>query len=159
MRTKFSNGDLGDSAHVERLWRASAGSAHGKMWPSPELRVTVDIDGRPFSFPDADAMSAILVLANKAAQYGVFRFIDYAGHEPQLADRLREITLHWYARIPKIAGAPERLEDVPGYPPDATHIATPDRDQQWPAPFPEPFGVPIFCPQSERREPAASSMA
>ncbi|MGV8912141.1 MAG: hypothetical protein ACOH14_05930 [Rhodoglobus sp.] len=116
IRTNLSDSDLGDPAQVERLWRASAGSAHGKMWPSLELRVSAEVDGRQISFPDADAMSAILVLADRVTQYGVFRFIDYAGHEPQLAERLRETSLRWYARIPKLAGAPERLEDVPGYP-------------------------------------------
>ena len=117
VRTNLSDGDLADPAQVERLWRASAGSAHGKMWPSLELRVSVERDGRSFSFPDADAMSAILVLANRVTQYGVFRFIDYAGHEPQLAERLRATSLSWYARIPKVPGAPTRLEDVSGYPP------------------------------------------
>ncbi|WP_100813164.1 hypothetical protein [Microbacterium lacus] len=127
VRTKFSAGDLGDSAQVERLWRASAGSAHGKMWPSLELRVSVELDGQPFTFPDVDAMSAILMLANRVTQYGVFRFIDYAGHEPQLAERLRATSLRWYARIPKVPGAPERLEDVPGYPPPRPTPGAPDR--------------------------------
>ena len=119
VRTNLSDGDLGNPAQVERLWRAAAGSAHGKMWPSLELRVSVEVDGRRFSFPDADAMSAILVLANRVTQYGVFRFIDYAGHEPELAERLRATSLRWYARIPKVAGAPERLEDVRGFPSSA----------------------------------------
>lgn len=126
VRTNFSDGDLGDPAQVERLWRASAGSAHGKMWPSLELRVSVELDGQPFSFPDADAMSAILVLANRVTQYGVLRFIDYAGHTPQLKERLQATSLRWYARIPKVAGAPERLEDAPGYPPGAANSATSD---------------------------------
>jgi len=117
VRTSLADGDLADPAQVERLWRASAGSAHGKVWPSLELRVSVELDGRTFSFPDANAMSAILVLADRVTRYGVFRFIDYAGHEPQLAERLRTTSLRWYARIPKVAGAPERLEDFPGYPP------------------------------------------
>jgi hypothetical protein len=129
VRTNLSDGDLGDPAQVERLWRASAGSAHGKMWPSLELRVSVEVNGRPFSFPDADAMSAILVLANTVTQYGVLRFIDYAGHEPQLADRVRATSLRWYARIPKVAGAPERLEDVPGYLLAAANSATSDNRQ------------------------------
>jgi len=115
VRTKLSDGDLGDPAQVERLWRASAGSAHGKMWPSLELRVSVEVGGRPVSFPDADAMSAILVLANKVTQYGVFRFIDYAGHEPQLGERLQATAQRLYARLPRISGAPGRLEDVPGH--------------------------------------------
>lgn len=129
VRMNLSGGELSDPAQVERLWRASAGSAHGKMWPSLELRVSVELDGRPFSVPDAEAMSAILVLANRVTQYGVFRFIDYAGHEPQLAERLRATSRRWYARIPKVAGAPERLEDVPGYPPGAVNSATSDDGQ------------------------------
>lgn len=129
VRTNLSDGDLADPAQVERLWRASAGSAHGKMWPSLELRVSVEVDGRPFSFPNADAMSAILVLANTVTQYGVLRFIDYAGHEPQLAERLRTTSLRLYARIPKVAGAPERLEDVSGYMSAAANCATSDNRQ------------------------------
>lgn len=128
VRNHLSDGDLGDPAQVERLWRASAGSAHGKMWPSLELRVTVEVDGQPLSFPDADAMSAILVLANRVTQYGVLRFIDYAGHEPGLAERLHTTALRWYARIPKVPEAPDRLEEVPGYPP-ATNFSTPGNRQ------------------------------
>ena len=115
VRTKMPDDDLGDSAQVERLWRASAGSAHGKMWPSIELRVSVEVDGRSVSFPDANAISAILVLANKVTRYGVFRFIDYAGHEPQLAERLQATSQRWYALIPKVMGAPEQWEGAPGY--------------------------------------------
>lgn len=129
VRTNLSDGDLAGPAQVERLWRASAGSAHGKMWPSLELRVSVELDGRPFSFPDADAMSAILVLANRVTQHGVFRFIGYAGHEPQLAERLRATSSRWYARVPKVAGAPERLQDVPGYPPVPADSASSDNSQ------------------------------
>ncbi|MCZ4068832.1 hypothetical protein O1W71_14230 [Microbacterium sp. H37-C3] len=126
VRNHVSDGDLGNPAQVERLWRASAGSAHGKMWPSLELRVSVEVDGRPYSFPDADAMSAILVLADKVTQYGVFRFIDYAGHEPGLAERLRATAMRWYARIPKVPGAPDRLDDLADYPPAATNFETRD---------------------------------
>ncbi|ROR83285.1 hypothetical protein SAMN06295974_1352 [Plantibacter flavus] len=129
VRTNLSDGDLGDPAQVERLWRTAAGSAHGKMWPSLALRVSVEIDGQSFSFPDADAMSSILVLANRVTQYGVLRFIDYAGHEPQLAELLRAASLRLYARIPKVEGAPERLEDVPGYPATETKSATSQKDR------------------------------
>jgi len=87
------------------------------------------MDGRTLSFPDADAMSAIHVLANRVTQYGVFRFIDYAGHEPGLAERLRTTAMRWYGRIPKVPGAPDRLEDVPGYPQTTTNLGSPDRRQ------------------------------
>ena len=126
VRNHLSDGDFGNPEQVERLWRASAGSAHGKMWPSVELRVSVEVDGRRYSFPDADAMSAILVLANRVTQYGVFRFIDYAGHEPGLAERLRATAMRWYARIPKVRGVPDRLGDLAGYPPAATSFETRD---------------------------------
>ena len=105
--------DIAAPADVERLWRASAGSAHGKMWPSLELRVSVDVAGRQYTFPDADAISAMLVLADQVTQYGVFRYVEFAGHEPALADRLRETAQRWYQRIPKVPGAPERLQDPP----------------------------------------------
>jgi hypothetical protein len=129
VRSKAPDADLGDPARVERLWRASAGSAHGKMWPSVELRVSVELNGQKYSFPDANAMSAILVLADKVTRYGVFRFIDYAGHEPQIAERLRVTTRRLYARIPKVAGAPERLEDVPGHPEPTADPANPSQSQ------------------------------
>ncbi|MBF4562877.1 hypothetical protein ITJ43_12100 [Microbacterium sp. VKM Ac-2870] len=70
VRNHLSDGDIGNPEQVERLWRASAGSAHGKVWPLLELRVSVEVDERRYSFPDADAMSAILVLANRVTQYG-----------------------------------------------------------------------------------------
>jgi len=124
VRTAFPDGGLGGKEQVERLWRASAGSAHGKMWPSLELRVSVEMGGRAFSFPDVDAMSAMLMLADKVTQYGVFRFVDYAGHGPQFAERLRTTASSLYARIPKLAGAPERLQDVPAVPSSPTEQST-----------------------------------
>lgn len=99
------------------------------MWPSVELRVSVKLNGQKYSVPDADAMSAILVLADKVTQYGVFRFIDYGGHEPQLAERLQITTRRWYARIPKVAGAPERLEDVTGHPEPTAGSADPSQSR------------------------------
>lgn len=108
--------DIAGRAEVERLWRASAGSAHGKMWPSVELRISVDVAGRRHSFPDADAMSAMLVLADQVTQYGVFRYIDRAGHEPTLSERLRDAAQRWYQLIPKVPGAPERLREPPSAP-------------------------------------------
>jgi hypothetical protein len=113
VRNTLSTHELGDPAEVERLWRASAGSAHGKMWPSIELRVTMDINGRSYTFPDATAMSAILVLAEKVTAFGVARFIEHAGHQGTLPLRLKQVAHDWYARIPKIPGAAETLADRP----------------------------------------------
>jgi hypothetical protein len=109
VRDNLSSHGLGDPAEIERLWRASAGSAHGKMWPAIELRVSIEVDGRLYTFPDATAMSAMLILAEKVTSYGVARFIDRAGHESGLGARLREAAESLYQRIPKIPGAPEGI--------------------------------------------------
>lgn len=111
VRTQLSSVELAEPDQVERLWRASAGSAHGKMWPAIELTVTMTIDDKPYTFPDPTAITSILVLAEAVTSYGVFRFIDRAGHEPDLARRLRETAERWYAKVPKLPGAPERLPD------------------------------------------------
>lgn len=113
VRTQLPNSELADPAQVERLWRASAGSAHGKMWPSLELSISHEVEGRTYTYPDATAMTSMLALADRVTAYGVFRFIDRAGHEPELAARLTETAARWYARIPKVPGAPEQLPSLP----------------------------------------------
>jgi hypothetical protein len=82
--------DLVDSEVVERLWRASAGSAHGKRWPSLEVQI-VD-PGKEIApglletdrVPDPVAITKILKFANSVLTYGVLRFAD-PGYEPQVA--------------------------------------------------------------------------
>jgi hypothetical protein len=114
VRDNLSAHGLSAPADVERLWRASAasaGSAHGKMWPAIELRVSMVVEGRSYRFPDPTAMSAMLVLAEKVTSYGVARFIDRAGHEPELGARLEEAARSLYRRVPKIPGAPEMMPD------------------------------------------------
>lgn len=82
--------DLADPAVVERLWRASTGSAHGKRWPAMELQfVRPEREIAPGIFetsrtPDPDAITKILNLTNSVLSYGVFRFADYSGYEPDL---------------------------------------------------------------------------
>jgi hypothetical protein len=85
-----ADADLVDPAVVERLWRASAGSAHGKRWPSFELQIVdpgTEISAGRFEAhraPDPVAISRILNLANSILTYGVLRFADFSGYGPQL---------------------------------------------------------------------------
>jgi hypothetical protein len=113
VRSKGSSSDVPDEAHVQRLWRASAGSAHGKRWTSIELRKTVTIGGQNYSVADPEAMSAMLGLAAAVTTYGVARFNDFAGHASTLTPRLRTIHSDWYERVPKISGAPNTLPTHP----------------------------------------------
>jgi hypothetical protein len=102
-----ADADLVDPAVVERLWRASAGSAHGKRWPSLELQV-VD-PGREISpgqfeayrAPDPVAITRILNLANSILTYGVLRFADFSGYEPQLGVMMGEAQKRLSDLIPK----------------------------------------------------------
>lgn len=93
-------GLISDPAEVERAWRASAGAAHGKRWPALELTVPVD-GGR--TMPDPTAMSNMLKLADAVTAYGVARFADYSGHEPQLEQMLADAAARLLAVIPHIA--------------------------------------------------------
>ena len=84
--------DLVDPEFVERLWRASAGSAHGKRWPALELQIVKprkEISPGLFATdraPDPAAITRILKLADAVLTYGVLRFADYSGYEPQLTE-------------------------------------------------------------------------
>lgn len=97
-----------DSDDVERLWRASAGSAHGKRWPSFTLQTVrkgAPVAPHTFAteqFPDPAAITRILQLADKIVSYGVLRFADYSGYEPQLTQMLAEATKRLTAVIPKL---------------------------------------------------------
>jgi hypothetical protein len=88
------DGGIGDPAEVERLWRASAGSAHGKRWPSVELQIVLpkaEIGPGHYAtelIPDPDAITRILKLADAVSTYGVLRFADYSGYAPQLGSML-----------------------------------------------------------------------
>ncbi|MBE4718865.1 hypothetical protein DAD99_12120 [Pseudarthrobacter sp. AB1] len=99
--------DLVDAEVVERLWRASAGSAHGKRWPSLELQiVNPGKEIAPGLFetdraPDPVAITKILNLANSVVTYGVLRFADYSGYEPQLAEIIDAAQKKLAAVIPR----------------------------------------------------------
>jgi hypothetical protein len=99
--------DLVDPHVVERLWRASAGSAHGKRWPSLELQiVNAGKEILPGLFetdraPDPVAITKILKLADAVLTYGVLRFADYSGYEPQLTRLMTAAQERLAAVIPR----------------------------------------------------------
>jgi hypothetical protein len=70
---------VSSSLAAERVWRASAGSMHGKRWPDLELKTDVVVNGRTFRVPDPAAATQALKLANGLMTYGVYRFADYSG--------------------------------------------------------------------------------
>lgn len=92
---------------VERLWRASAGSAHGKRWPSHELQIVLPQDEflpdqfNTLQMPDPSAITSITGLASSLTSYAVLRFADYAGYEPQLARMLEQARDRLSAKIPR----------------------------------------------------------
>jgi hypothetical protein len=106
-------GGLGDSAEVERLWRASAGSAHGKRWPAFELQLEVSRETMTtghvgtMRIPDPAAITKILKLADAVFTYGVLRFADYCGYTPDLASMLAGARDRLSAVIPRIEDAAE----------------------------------------------------
>lgn len=112
-RDEFPPWGVGSPAEVERLWRASAGSAHGKKWPSIELQIDVDSAGRRVSIPDPAAITRILQLANSVMSFGVMRFVDRSGHYEGLLARQQEAVAKIYAAVPKVPGAPAVLPDPP----------------------------------------------
>lgn len=99
--------DLADPDVVERLWRASAGSAHGKRWPSLELQVVNP--GKEIlpglyetdRAPDPLAITKILKVADAVLTYGVLRFADYSGYEPQLAKIISDAQERLVSVIPR----------------------------------------------------------
>lgn len=102
-----ADADLVDPAVVERMWRASAGSAHGKRWPSLELQiVNLGREISPGQFatdrtPDPEAITRILKLADAVLTYGVLRFADYSGYTPQLTTIIAAAQERLAAIIPR----------------------------------------------------------
>ena len=90
---------------VERLWRASAGSAHGKRWPSYELQIVLPQDEvlpgqfNTVQMPDPSAITSVTGLASSLTSYAVLRFADYSGYEPQLASILGQARDRLSAKI------------------------------------------------------------
>lgn len=107
----MADSSLADPDEVERLWRASAGSAHGKRWPSQELRIVLSArqgtSGQPATVevPDPAAITRILKLADSVVTYGVLRFADYCGYEPHLSSMLAAAQDRLCKVIPRTPGA------------------------------------------------------
>jgi hypothetical protein len=106
VRSQLPGANIGSAVAVERLWRASAGSAHGKKWPSTEMTVNWEEHGWRISLPDPAAITAILQLADKVTTYGVLRFAEQSGHHEKLADIQRAAMETVYGTVSKIPGAP-----------------------------------------------------
>lgn len=96
-----------DSDSVERLWRASAGSAHGKRWPSHELQIVIPREEflpgqfQTSQMPDPSAITSITELAGSLTSYAVLRFADYSGYEPRLASMMERARDRLSAKIPR----------------------------------------------------------
>jgi hypothetical protein len=99
--------DLENPEAVERLWGAFAGSAHGKRWPSLELQIVNPRSGiSPGQFatdrvPDPTAITKILKLADAVLTYGILRFADYSGYQPQLSAIIHDAQQRLAAAIPR----------------------------------------------------------
>ncbi len=72
-----------DADHVESIWRAASGSAHGKAWPSLALQHVLSLaEYEPgqlptLRIPDTDGMTAVIELAGSMTTYGVLRHADF----------------------------------------------------------------------------------
>lgn len=108
------DGCLDDTDEIERLWRASAGSAHGKRWPAFNLQIEVSRESMAsghvgtMRVPDPAAITSILKLADAVVTYGVLRYADFCGYEPDLADMLSAARDRLDAIIPKIGQAEQK---------------------------------------------------
>ena len=91
------HGAIKDPDEVIRLWRSSAGASHGKRWPAEALQTSLApgdtrrIDGKPANYPDPDAITDILQLADAILTHGVFRYAVYCGYEPQLNAMMAQV--------------------------------------------------------------------
>lgn len=101
--------ELNDADEIERLWRASAGSAHGKRWPAFTLQTVVKVlSVAPHTFvattqiPDPAAITRILQLADAIVSYGVIQFANFAGYKPQLAEMMAAAKERLVAVVPKL---------------------------------------------------------
>jgi hypothetical protein len=104
-------GGLDDSTEVERLWRASAGSAHGKRWPAFKLQKELSRESTSTGqvgailVPDPAAMTKILRLAHAVVTYGVLRYADFCGYTPDLSSMLADAADRLASKVPRIDGA------------------------------------------------------
>lgn len=70
-----------NAAQVERIWRSTAGAAHGKQWPEFEFNESVDAGGGLFwSTPRVDEISKVLRVADTYLSAGVVLFAMRTGY-------------------------------------------------------------------------------
>lgn len=69
------------AARVERIWRSTAGAAHGKQWPEFEFNDHVDAGGGlVYSTPRVEAISDVLRVADTFLSAGVVLLAIRTGH-------------------------------------------------------------------------------
>jgi hypothetical protein len=97
-------GERLDSAHVTRVWRSSAGAAHGKHWPSDEFTMTVEHNGVDYIVPNPEAMSEALLIADIFVRVGMLRIFDRSA-------RLDEFNPLWKAAMDDLGARITRIDD------------------------------------------------
>jgi hypothetical protein len=91
-----------DPDHLERVWRAASGSAHGKVWPSLALQHVVPLSEyepghlRALRVPDPEKMTEVLELAEKMTMHGVLRHADFV--KADISALIEEAT-RWLASV------------------------------------------------------------
>lgn len=95
-----------DAAHVERVWRSSAGAAHGKRWTAIEHMTDMESGGVTYTVPNPESMSAALEIASTFVSFGVFQYADRLG-------RLDEWKPMWDAAMVDLKGRITLRDDLP----------------------------------------------
>jgi hypothetical protein len=72
-----------DADRVERLWRSSAGAAHGKMWPDWEYSIREEHASETYSTPDHVAMAEVVHVAATLFAAGVTLLTLRSGREDE----------------------------------------------------------------------------
>lgn len=98
-----------NAAHVERMWRSSAGAAHGKRWTALEHSISLEADGATFTVPNPESMSAALEIATTFISVGMLRYADRLG-------RIEEFTPLWKGAMTDLRARITLVEDTAEWP-------------------------------------------